>query len=249
MKLREIMRHGWYHGIDDAGGGGELPETPVAPEAPEGAAPVEAAAPSNVNPDESQFVTRADFMAGLQMLAEQLRPQPEPQAQPEEPEAIELPDPYDDPQGFYQTVQARAEAAAEAKAEARMVAMRREMEQNFAPIHQQQALSALGGEHAKEFLEGLTPQQQLIIAQNPDSGLAKAIREAAAFRAANQPKPVVAPRSEGQQIWNEAQIPSQLQREIDAAYPAIASQFPGTTKAEYTKMVLAKQGRAQGAFN
>ncbi|MGV3613845.1 MAG: hypothetical protein ACO1SV_00800 [Fimbriimonas sp.] len=106
--------------------------------------------------------------------------------------------------------------------------------QVFAPLAEQQALQQLGGHAAAEYLSDLTPEERLAVAQIPS--LARAIRDAVGGRSYGR-----APRSEGAYMPEAPYLGGELQREIERAYPAYADAF-GVTKAQFTKMVLSKQG-------
>jgi hypothetical protein len=104
----------------------------------------------------------------------------------------------------------------------------------LAPFAEQQVLQRLGGEAAYEYLADLTPEERMTVAQIPS--LARAIRDAAGARQYGR-----APRSEDAHLPEAPPLGGQLQKEIDRAFPAYAEAF-GVTKAQFTKMVLSKQG-------
>lgn len=104
----------------------------------------------------------------------------------------------------------------------------------LAPFAEQQVLQRLGGEAAYEYLADLTPEERMTVAQIPS--LARAIRDAAGARQYGR-----APRSEEAHLPEAPHLGGQLQKEIDRAFPAYAEAF-GVTKAQFTKMVLSKQG-------
>lgn len=105
--------------------------------------------------------------------------------------------------------------------------------QAFGPVLEAQAAERLGGAAAMEYLSDLSPHERLMVSRIP--GLARAIREATQARTGAK-----APRTES--VYDpQGGSTGELQREIDAAFPAFEAAF-GVSRAQFTKMVVERNG-------
>jgi hypothetical protein len=240
MKLHDLMRYGFYRDIDDAGGGGAaLENTPV--EAPEGAAPVEAAAPSNVSSDAPRYVTQEtlDQFAGtlLGQVRELLQPahaETEAVAQPD------VPDMYEDPGAYAAYVAEQAVQRAIAPLQNEIANLRGDFSQTINPLREREALQSVGGQEAAAFLADVPQEYRAQLLQIPS--VAQAFREATAARIAAKPKPVAAPRSENGYQGDQLALDNRAQGEIRRAVDGFREAFPDLTESQLTKLVLSRSG-------
>lgn len=189
----------------------------------EEAAPNQEAASSAAEP---QYITREDFDSFANELLARMQPQ-----QREQRQEPEVPDPIDDPAGYADYIANRSASVVEATIQRNMQAQQA----------QQQVVTALGGaDNVRALLQdGYTMDDLAYVAQNPQRA-ARMLRSLGSEPATPQRKQ--APRSEGGFQGEGTQMSGALQAEIDASYAAYSEHFD-ISKADYTKMILAKQGR------